>query len=134
MHHLVGLNEIAEMLEISRARADQLARQVGFPPPEAVLSAGRIWSRSSIETWAQDAGRLLWIQATPEFLSAAVDIEQLTVEYEVIAPDGEIQNLLKEPGEAVAVKAGSSFRVRYVSPRGRGKWSKTGVTFSGPRS
>jgi predicted DNA-binding transcriptional regulator AlpA len=57
MHHLVGLNEIAGMLGLSRARADQLARQVGFPEPEAVLSAGRIWSREAIEEWARDTGR-----------------------------------------------------------------------------
>lgn len=59
MHHLVGLSEIAELLGVSRARADQLARQVGFPQPEAVITAGRIWRREDVEKWAQATGRNL---------------------------------------------------------------------------
>jgi DNA-binding CsgD family transcriptional regulator/predicted DNA-binding transcriptional regulator AlpA len=50
--HLVGVAEIAKMLGVSRQRVDQLiASYPDFPKPEAELSAGRIWSRSAIETW-----------------------------------------------------------------------------------
>jgi predicted DNA-binding transcriptional regulator AlpA len=56
-HHLVGLTEIAGMFGVSRQYIDRLVRQDGFPAPEAVISAGRIWSREAIEVWARETGR-----------------------------------------------------------------------------
>jgi predicted DNA-binding transcriptional regulator AlpA len=56
-HHLVGLTEIAGMFGVSRQYIDRLVRQDGFPAPEAVISAGRIWSREAIEEWARETGR-----------------------------------------------------------------------------
>jgi predicted DNA-binding transcriptional regulator AlpA len=51
-HHLVGVTEIAEMLGVSRQRADQLAgKYADFPAPEVVLSTGRVWSRARVEEW-----------------------------------------------------------------------------------
>lgn len=47
----VGLHEVAELLKVSRQRADQLARQVGFPKPVAELRAGRVWKRAEVEKW-----------------------------------------------------------------------------------
>lgn len=58
VHHLVGVAEIAEMLGLTKQRVNQLSREPGFPPPEAVLSAGKIWRRDVIERWARKAGRL----------------------------------------------------------------------------
>jgi len=57
---LVGLTEIAEMLDLSRQRVDQLVRDVDitFPEPVAIISAGRIWRRSDVERWARRVGRL----------------------------------------------------------------------------
>ena len=56
---LVGLTEIADMLNVSRQRVDQIARAGGtFPEPVAVITAGRIWMRSDVERWARRAGRL----------------------------------------------------------------------------
>ena len=50
--HLVGVAEIARMLGVSRQRVHQLATtDPDFPKPEAVLSAGKIWSKAAIETW-----------------------------------------------------------------------------------
>jgi predicted DNA-binding transcriptional regulator AlpA len=57
VHHLVGLTEIADMLGVSRQYADRLVRADGFPSPEAVITAGRIWQRSDVETWARATGR-----------------------------------------------------------------------------
>lgn len=54
---LMGLAEVARALGVSRARADQLARQVGFPAPVATLIGGRIWEREAVEAWARKAGR-----------------------------------------------------------------------------
>lgn len=49
--NLVGLHEVAEILAVSRQRADQLSRQVGFPKPTAELHGGRIWKRAEVERW-----------------------------------------------------------------------------------
>ena len=51
MHHLVGLAEISKLLGVSRARADQVVRQTGFPRPDSVITAGRIWRRDDVEAW-----------------------------------------------------------------------------------
>jgi predicted DNA-binding transcriptional regulator AlpA len=56
---LVGVQEIAELLGVSRQRADQLSRQVGFPEPVSTLSHGRqrVWDEQEIRDWATAAGR-----------------------------------------------------------------------------
>lgn len=53
-----GLAEIAQVLGLTRQRVDQLARLPGFPEPDAVLTAGRIWKRDDVEAWARETGRL----------------------------------------------------------------------------
>jgi predicted DNA-binding transcriptional regulator AlpA len=59
VHHLVGVHEIAEMLDVSRQRVDQLTARDDFPPPAAILHAGRrIWNRPDVEAWARATGRL----------------------------------------------------------------------------
>ena len=58
-NHLVGVAEIALMLGVSRQRVDAIARtHPDFPKPQAELTAGRVWLRAEIETWAREAGRL----------------------------------------------------------------------------
>lgn len=54
---LAGLHEIAEMLGVSRQRADQLARQRDFPKPLDEVKAGRIWRLADIEKWKEAKGR-----------------------------------------------------------------------------
>jgi predicted DNA-binding transcriptional regulator AlpA len=51
MTQFVGLHELAELLGVSRQRADQLVRQTGFPKPAAELKAGRIWKQVEVERW-----------------------------------------------------------------------------------
>lgn len=48
---LAGLHEVAEILGVSRQRADQLARYAGFPKPVVELKGGRIWKRSDVQRW-----------------------------------------------------------------------------------
>lgn len=48
---LLGINEIAETLGVSRQRADQLAKRPDFPKPVAELRMGRIWRASDFEKW-----------------------------------------------------------------------------------
>lgn len=55
---LVGVTEIAELLGVSRQRADQLSHSPGFPEPIAELASGRIWLQAQVEKWAREAGRL----------------------------------------------------------------------------
>jgi predicted DNA-binding transcriptional regulator AlpA len=51
-NHLVGVSEIAQMLNVSRQRADQLTREYeDFPAPEVALASGRVWSRREVERW-----------------------------------------------------------------------------------
>jgi len=50
----VGLHELAELLNVSRQRADQLVRYQGFPAPVAELKAGRIWRRSQVDKWIKE--------------------------------------------------------------------------------
>lgn len=45
------------MLGVSRARADQLLRQVGAPEPVAVLHQGRVWLKRDIDRWLREIGR-----------------------------------------------------------------------------
>lgn len=49
--NLLGIHELADLLGVSRQRADQLARQVGFPRPVAELKAGRIWRQADVARW-----------------------------------------------------------------------------------
>ena len=56
---LVGIAEVAEMLNVTPQRVHQLHwGEHGFPEPVAVLAAGRIWRRSDVEVWARDTRRL----------------------------------------------------------------------------
>ncbi|HEY8720116.1 DNA-binding protein [Pengzhenrongella sp.] len=54
---LVGITEIARMLNVSRQRAHQLAQTEGFPAPAAELSSGRVWETAGVEAWALASGR-----------------------------------------------------------------------------
>ena len=55
---VIGISEVAAMLNVSRQRADKLTRtDPTFPPPVAEIHAGRIWMRTDIANWIRDTGR-----------------------------------------------------------------------------
>jgi hypothetical protein len=58
---LVGVAELADLLNVSRQRASELARSREFPKPWVVLKAGPVWKRSSIARfaghWSRQPGR-----------------------------------------------------------------------------
>lgn len=56
--YLMGTHEIAEMLGVSRQRAQQISARKDFPKPYDVLRAGKIWKRKAVEQWARDHGRV----------------------------------------------------------------------------
>jgi prophage regulatory protein len=49
---LMGAQEVAELLGISRQRVHQLAERADFPAPVAVLAAGKIWLGEDVRRWA----------------------------------------------------------------------------------
>lgn len=49
---LVGVSEVAELLEISRQRLAVLRQRPEFPRPVAELAAGPIWRRGDLSTFA----------------------------------------------------------------------------------
>ncbi len=58
---LVGVAELADILGVSRPRASQIQTSAAFPDPVAVLRAGPVWTRPSInhflEHWERRGGR-----------------------------------------------------------------------------
>jgi hypothetical protein len=54
-HHLVGVAEVAQLLQLSPARTRRLvATEPDFPKPEASLVCGRVWSTESVERWRDE--------------------------------------------------------------------------------
>jgi prophage regulatory protein len=53
----VGAAEIAQILDVSRQRVQQLADRQGFPEPVAVLSMGKVWRTKAILRWARQHAR-----------------------------------------------------------------------------
>jgi hypothetical protein len=58
---LLGIAELAMMLDVTKQRASDLARNPDFPRPLQELKAGPVWARSSIarylKTWDRRPGR-----------------------------------------------------------------------------
>ena len=50
--------EIAELLGVSRQRAQQLYKEGVLPDPVDVLAMGPVWLREDVERWARETGRL----------------------------------------------------------------------------
>lgn len=49
---VVGLAEIADLLGVTRQRANQIVRDhADFPEPIADLASGRVWHRPAVEAW-----------------------------------------------------------------------------------
>lgn len=56
-HHLVGAQEIAQMLGVGRQRVYQLASRDDFPAPVVTLAMGNVWSAEEVRAWAKAKGR-----------------------------------------------------------------------------
>lgn len=50
---LAGIREIAEILDVSRQRVNQLAEKDGFPKPLDRIAAGPVWKEADIRKWAK---------------------------------------------------------------------------------
>jgi ATP-dependent Clp protease ATP-binding subunit ClpA/predicted DNA-binding transcriptional regulator AlpA len=116
-HHLLGSAEIAELLGVSRQRVSQLvASYPDFPPPEADLAAGRIWSRDAIEAWLarhperqagrEEGRRVMFERATPRLEHAFVfaQEEARALKHNYVGCEHLVLALLRDP-EGLAAKA-----------------------------
>jgi len=56
---LLGAQEIADLLGVSRQRVQQLASGSDFPAPLADLAQGRVWDGDAVRAWAKSHGRLV---------------------------------------------------------------------------
>lgn len=58
---LVGVSEIAQLINVTRQRASALAQSPEFPSPVATLASGPVWTRPSlnrfVEEWPRKSGR-----------------------------------------------------------------------------
>lgn len=50
---LMGYQEIGQLLDVSRQRAQQLSQRDDFPAPIAALAMGSVYTRASVEAWAK---------------------------------------------------------------------------------
>jgi len=48
---LVGIKEVAQMLGVSRTRADQLSRRPNFPEPKIRHARVRLWEKADVRAW-----------------------------------------------------------------------------------
>lgn len=63
MERLLGNAEIGRLLGVTRQRVGQLTTRPGFPRPRAILTMGSVWSLADLQTWADNTGRTLDIDA-----------------------------------------------------------------------
>ena len=54
----MDLHAIAELIGVSKQRAQQLAAAGKLPAPTADLRIGRVWLREDVERWARFTGRI----------------------------------------------------------------------------
>jgi predicted DNA-binding transcriptional regulator AlpA len=59
---LMGVPEIAQLLQLSLSEADELTKERGFPEPAEQEQREKrmhyFWSRGEVENWARESGRL----------------------------------------------------------------------------
>lgn len=54
---LVGVAELADLLDVSRPRASVIGNRRDFAEPVAVLRAGPVWLRRDIERWLAEKNK-----------------------------------------------------------------------------
>lgn len=54
---LLDVQDVSDVLEVSRQRVHQLTGRDDFPPPLGELNGGRVWSHRDIVLWNASSGR-----------------------------------------------------------------------------
>ena len=72
--NLVGLKEIAVMLEVGYETVTKWRVREVLPEPDFMVSGTAIWYRSSISAWARSTGRLT--SKGPQKLTGRVGVAQ----------------------------------------------------------
>jgi hypothetical protein len=59
MRELVDLTTLADMLDLTRREANELACEENFPGPVEVVQGSQIWYGDEVRNWARESGRLV---------------------------------------------------------------------------
>jgi len=60
LNELMGVNEVAELLDVKPALISTWAHRAKMPKPDVLLNAGKtqVWLRETIIDWAGETGKL----------------------------------------------------------------------------
>lgn len=53
----VGVEQVAQLLEVTRQRAQELVARADFPRPAVELGPDPLWDLDAVEVWARGPGR-----------------------------------------------------------------------------
>ena len=59
MRELVDLTTLADMLDLTRREANELACEENFPAPVEVVHGSYIWYGDDVRNWARESARLV---------------------------------------------------------------------------
>jgi hypothetical protein len=59
MRELVDLTKLADMFDLTRREANEMACDKDFPAPAEVLHGDRIWYDDVVRDWARQSGKLI---------------------------------------------------------------------------
>jgi hypothetical protein len=53
LEDLVGLSEVAELLDVHKRTAQEYVNRPDFPEPLGRVAAGRVWRKDDVVAWAE---------------------------------------------------------------------------------
>ncbi len=59
MREIVDLTGLADLLDLTRREANELACEKSFPAPLEVVHGNQIWYGDDVRNWARESGRLV---------------------------------------------------------------------------
>ncbi len=59
MREIVDLTGLADLLDLTRREANELACEENFPAPVEVVQGSQIWYGDDVRNWARESGRLV---------------------------------------------------------------------------
>ena len=59
MREIVDLTGLADLLDLTRREANELACEENFPAPVEVVHGSQVWYGDDVINWARESGRLV---------------------------------------------------------------------------
>jgi predicted DNA-binding transcriptional regulator AlpA len=59
MREIVDLTGLADLLDLTRREANELACEENFPAPLDIVQGSQIWYGDDVRSWARESGRLV---------------------------------------------------------------------------